>query len=299
MENTNISKPRVNKTVMFLTILIVLFAFVLMVMGWLYYTEKQQAQETQNQLIAEKDSISQNLRNIIIEYEVLETDNENIKKKLEEERQRAEKLYAELKQVRTVSYAKIKEYQRELGTLRAIMKDMVFEIDSLNTLNQKLIAENIKVRQEYSISQKTVENLEQQKKELTTTVAKGSVIRARDVTIKTTNTRGKEVSRVRRVNKIQTCFIVSENPIAKPGNRYVYIRILGPDGFILAKSNADLFDYEGEKIVYSAKREVDYRNEDVEMCIYYDNNGELVPGTYQVSLFMDENLIGYGEFALK
>jgi len=88
MENTNISKPRVNKTVMFLTILIVLFAFVLMVMGWLYYTEKQQAQETQNQLIAEKDSISLNLRNIIIEYEVLETDNENIKKKLEEERQR-------------------------------------------------------------------------------------------------------------------------------------------------------------------------------------------------------------------
>jgi regulator of replication initiation timing len=301
MENTNQAKPKakVNKAIMFLTTLIVLLGFVLLVLGWLYYTEKQEAQETQNQLIAEKDSITENLKSIIIEYEILETDNESIRKKLEEEQVRAEKLYVELKQLRTVSYAKIKEYQRELGTLRAIMKDMVQEIDSLNTLNQKLIAENIKVRQEFSMSQKNVENLEQQKQQLSTTVAKGSVIRARDVFIKTTNSRGREVSRAKNVNKIQTCFIVSENPIAKAGNRFVYVRILGPDGFILAKSNTDLFDYEGEKIVFSARREVDYQNQDVEMCIFYDSNGELIGGTYQVNLFMDGYLVGYGEFALK
>ena len=287
------------KTVMFLTALIVVLTVVLAVVGYMFYAQHQESVEIQQQLNAEKDSIAENLKEIMYEYDVLETDNEALQAKLEEEQERATKLYDELKQVRQVSYAKIKEYQRELGTLRSIMRDMVKEIDSLNTLNQQLIAENIKVRQEYTISQKTVESLEQRTEKLSSAVERGSVVRARDVSVVTINERGREISRARNVDKIQTCFTLSENSIAKPGPRYVQIRILGPDGFILAKSNTDLFDFEGEKIVFSARREVDYQNKDVEMCIFYDNNGELIAGRYEVFLFMDGHAIGQGEFLLR
>ena len=179
------------------------------------------------------------------------------------------------------------------------MRDMVKEIDSLNTVNQQLIAENIKVKQEFTVSQRKVESLSQRTEELSTTVAKGSVVRARDVATEALSRRGRDVSRARNVDKLKTCFIISENTIAKAGKREVYLRILGPDGFILAKSNSDLFDFEGNKVVFSAKREVDYQNEDVEMCIFYDNNGELIPGTYETSLYMDGHMIGVGEFKLK
>lgn len=297
--NITTGSNRANKAVMLLTTLIILLFFVLAILGWLYMSEKKESQVVQNQLIAEKDSIAQNLVVIMEEYKNLETDNENMKLKLQEEQERASKLYEELKKVRTVSYAKIKEYQRELGTLRAIMKDMVREIDSLNTLNQQLIAENIKVRQEFTISQRNVENLEQKTQELSSTVAIGSIIRTRNIVSTTLNRRGRDVSKAKNVEKIQTCFIVSENAIAKAGRRDVFLRILGPDGFILAKSNRDLFEYEGEMVVFSAKREVDYQNKDVEMCIFYDSNGELIPGTYQVTLYIDGNLVGYGEFILK
>lgn len=294
--NSNSAK---GKAVMFLTALIVVLTVVLAVVGYMFYAQHQESVEIQQQLNAEKDSIAENLKEIMYEYDVLETDNEALQAKLEEEQERATKLYDELKQVRQVSYAKIKEYQRELGTLRSIMRDMVKEIDSLNTLNQQLIAENIKVRQEYTISQKTVESLEQRTEELSSAVERGSVVRARDVSVVTINERGREISRARNVDKIQTCFTLSENSIAKPGPRYVQIRILGPDGFILAKSNTDLFDFEGEKIVFSARREVDYQNKDVEMCIFYDNNGELIAGRYEVFLFMDGHAIGQGEFLLR
>jgi hypothetical protein len=296
--STTDMKPR-GKAVMLLTALIVVLTLVLAVVGWMFYEQHLESLETQQQLIAEKDSITLNLQEIMFEYEVLETDNEAVKQKLAEEQERATKLYNELRQVRQVSYAKIKEYQRELGTLRSIMRDMVKEIDSLNTLNQQLIAENIKVRQEFSISQRTVESLEQKTEELSSAVERGSVIRVRNVVCSTINQRSREVTRARNVEKIQTCFIVSENNIAKAGTRFVYMRILGPDGFILAKSNTDLFDFEGEKIVFSARREVDYQNKDVEMCIFYDNNGELIPGKYEVNLFMDGYLVGYGEFLLR
>lgn len=288
-----------SKAVAFLAALIVVLCFVLAGVGWLYYAEKQEATEIQNQLIAEKDTIASNLKNIMYEYAVLETDNETIKQKLAEEQERAAKLYDELRKVKQVSYSKIKEYQKELGTLRAIMKDMVKEIDSLNTLNQQLIAENIKVRQEFTMSQKTVETLEKRTEELSSTVSKGSVIRVRDIIPLPINRRGNEVTRASRVEKIQTCFTLSENSIAKAGNRRVYIRILGPDGFILAKSNTDLFEFDGERIVFSASREVDYQNRDVEMCIFYDNNGELISGKYQVTIYLDGYMVGVGEFVLK
>lgn len=296
---SNTQSSAKGKAVMFLTALIVVLTVVLAVVGYFFYAQHQESVEIQQQLNAEKDSIAENLKEIMYEYDVLETDNEALQAKLEEEQERANKLYDELKQVRQVSYAKIKEYQRELGTLRSIMRDMVKEIDSLNTLNQQLIAENIKVRQEYTISQKTVESLEQRTEELSSAVERGSVVRARDVSVVTINERGREISRARNVDKIQTCFTLSENSIAKPGPRYVQIRILGPDGFILAKSNTDLFDFEGEKIVFSARREVDYQNKDVEMCIFYDNNGELIAGRYEVFLFMDGHAIGQGEFLLR
>ncbi len=295
---TNEPKTK-SKAVAFLSALIVVLAFVLAGLAWLYFAERKEAQETQQLLIAEKDSITLNLQHMVQEYDILETDNEALNAKLQEEQERAQKLLAELKQVKSVSYAKIKEYQKELGTLRAIMRDMVVEIDSLNTLNQQLIAENIKVKQEYTMSQKTVESLEKKTEEMTSTIAKGSIVRARDINPVTINKRGREITRARNVNKIKTCFTLSENTIADPGLRDVYIRILGPDGFILAKSNADLFEFEGEQIVFSAKREVDYQNEDVEMCIFYDNNGDLESGKYEVSLFMDGYMIGFGEFELR
>jgi len=307
--NTNKTNPEVvkptsepkakSKAVAFLSALIVVLAFVLAGLAWLYLAERKEAQETQQLLVAEKDSITLNLQNMVQEYDILETDNEALNAKLQEEQERAEKLLAELKQVKSVSYAKIKEYQKELGTLRAIMRDMVVEIDSLNTLNQQLIAENIKVKQEFTMSQKTVESLEKKTEEMTSTIAKGSIVRARDINPVTINKRGREITRARNVNKIKTCFTLSENNIAEPGLRDVYVRILGPDGFILAKSNADLFEFEGEQIVFSAKREVDYQNEDVEMCIFYDNNGDLESGKYEVSLFMDGYMIGFGEFELR
>ena len=291
-------KPR-SKAVVFLSALIVVLAFVLIGLGWLYYAEHKEAVETQQLLVAEKDSIALNLQGIMQEYDILETDNETLNAKLEEEQERAGKLLAEIKQVKSVSYAKIKEYQKELGTLRSIMRDMVIEIDSLNTLNQQLIAENIKVKQEFTMSQKTVQSLEKKTEEMTSTISKGSVVRARNVIPITINKRGREISRARNVSKIKTCFTLTQNNIAKPGLREVYIRILGPDGFILAKSNTDLFDFEDEKIVFSASREIDYQNQDVEMCVFYDNNGDLGAGKYEVSLFMDGYMIGFGEFMLK
>lgn len=288
-----------SKAVTLLTALIVVLVVVLVGLSWAYLSQRKESIQVQAQLNADKDSLATDLKGIMLEYELLETDNASLQAKLVEEQERAAQLYGELRSLRSISYAKIKEYQRELGTLRAIMKDMIHEIDSLNTLNQELIAENIKVRQEYNQSQRTVQTLEQRTQELSSTVALGSIIRARNIVPQPINKRGADVTRARRVDKIRTCFIVSENSIAKAGMRRVFIRILGPDGVVLSKSSTDLFEFEGQRIVFSASREVDYQNQDVELCIFYDSSGELVPGLYEVTLYTDGHLIGTSSFELR
>ncbi len=299
MKDAGTSISGKSKAIIFLSALIIVLGFILAYVGWMYKIQVEDSKKIQVELNTEKDSIAEKLKTVVIEYQDLETDNSALNAKLAEEKARAEKLYRELKKVKQISFAEIKEYQKELGTLRSILRHMVVEIDSLNTLNQELIAENIKVKQEVTMGKRTIENLEQRTEELSTTVAKGSVIRARDVIITPLNKRGNDVTRASRVVKIKVCFTLSENNIAKPGIRDAFVRIIGPDGFLLAKSTSDLFDYEGEKIVFSAKREIDYQNQDIELCVFYDNNGELVKGKYQVTVYIDGYMVGTGEFMLK
>jgi len=288
-----------SKAVPVLTFIVVILLVVLAGLTYVYYQQKQTALENETQLLAEKDSISQNLLNLMTDYKELETDNDSLNQKLVREQQNAKKLYDELQSTKRISYAKIKEYQKELGTLRSIMKDMLHDIDSLNAMNKELIAENIKVKEEAATAKQTVKELEQKTEELNTQVAKGSIIKARDIVSMGVSSRGNEVTRARRVEKIRACFTLNENTIAKAGNRMVYMRIVGPDDYVLAKAETDVFDFEGEKIVFSANREVDYQNKDVEMCIFYDNKGDLLKGVYKVTLYMDGYMIGYSEFTLK
>lgn len=295
-ENTNAGK---SKAVVFLSILIVILAIVLIGLGWMYHQKSKDSDEVQQVLTAEKDSISNKLKGLMKDYNSLETTNDTLNQKLQVEQNKAKKLYTQLQSERNISFTKIKEYQRELGTLRTIMKDLLHDVDSLNAMNQKLIAENVKVKEEATTAKKTVKELEQKTEELNSQVEKGSIIKARSVVAMAVSRKGNEVTRARRVDKIRVCFTLSENAIAKPGVRDAYIRILGPDQFILAKAETDVFDYQGEKIVFSAKREVDYQNQDVDLCIYYDNKGELVAGKYQATVYVDGNQVGSGEFMLK
>ena len=112
------------------------------------------------------------------------------------------------------------------------------------------------------------------------------------------NDKGRETNRYDKTIRLRTCFTLRENPILEPGPKTIYMRIVRPDDVVLT-SGVNFFEFEGEEIVYSASREVSYENVDVDMCIYWQNDGQLVPGTFEVNLFADGHLIGSTTFALK
>jgi hypothetical protein len=179
------------------------------------------------------------------------------------------------------------------------MKSYIVQIDSLNTRNQILTAENVEIKQQMTEVQETNVELEKAKEELTTKVNVASVIQAKDVVAVALNKKRKETDELRNLDKVRVCFTLRENPIAEAGNKVVYLRVVRPDQLVITPSPENLFAVNGEQLIFSASRAVDYANADVEMCIFLDNTGDFIPGTYNVELYLSGEKIGSGSFTLK
>lgn len=289
--------PQKNKSgLMFILFLVIAL---LAVVTFLYINQRQTTDEIRTVLTEEKDSLQSHLIQLRTGYDDLMTDNDSINAQLIIEKEKIDDLLAEIKTVKAINYSKIKQMQNELGTLRAVAKSYVRQIDSLNTMNQELVAENILVKNEIKAAKSVNVELEEQNKDLSGKVELASALRTENLEAIPLNKRGKPNNKINKIVKIKVNFRIKENVLADAGERDIYVRIAGPDDYILAKSEDDLFEYKGQEIVYSAKRPVDYINKNLDVIVYWDNNGALLQGAYEVYIFADGGEIGNTQFLIE
>jgi len=260
----------------------------------MYFSQKNSMIEMETILTQEKDSLANELRHMVNAYDTLKTNNDSLNAGLEKERERIVKLLS----INASNIQLIKKYKGEITTMREIMKSYIVQIDSLNTRNKVLVAENTEIRQQITRVRSTNTELSKVREELSTKVEIASVIQAKDIIAVSLNKNRKETTRINLLNKLRICFTLRENPLAKAGVKQVYMRVLRPDSLVVATSPDNLFSYKGNNIIYSAAREVDYMNQDIEMCIFLDNTGDFIIGNYSVELYLDDNIIGRTNFML-
>ena len=236
----------VNKSLRGYKIVICILAVILAALSILYYNINRQQQRDYELLSIERDSIQSDLGHLIDEYDDLKYQNDTISASLE----RANEMMEQLKRERRLNYAKIKEYEKEVGTLRSVMKTYLRQIDSLNNLNKKLIDENVSYRKEISSA------------------------------------------------NLRADFTISANELTAAGNREIYLRVTAPDGYVLSTEDTPTFTFEGGTLNYSAARDVDYQNEDVDVSIFYNGSG-FTGGTYTIQVYADGYLAGTNEVVLK
>lgn len=275
-------------------IVICILAVILAALSILYYNINRQQQRDYELLSIERDSIQSDLGQLIDEYDNLKYQNDTISANLE----RANEMMEQLKRERRLNYAKIKEYEKEVGTLRSVMKTYLRQIDSLNNLNKKLIDENVSYRKEISSANLRAEMAEEKASELDNKVRQGSILRARDIALLPLNKNGKPVTRVKTAATLCADFTVSANDLTEPGHREIYLRITAPDGYLLSTEDTPVFRFEGGSLNYSAAREVDYQNEDLDVSIFYNGSG-FTAGTYKVEIYIDGYLAGSAQVPLR
>jgi cell division protein FtsB len=282
------------KAPVFLIITTIILICVLGFLIFRYFEQKNKMIEMETVLTQEKDSLANELKRMVHSYDTLRTNNDTLNAKLLKERTRIMQLLS----VNASNVQLIRRYKGEITTMREIMKSYIVQIDSLNTRNKLLVAENQDIKEQISTVKQTNVALSRAREELTSKVEIASVIQAKDVVAVALNKNRKETTRIDRIDKVKICFTLRENPIAKAGQKMVFLRIMRPDSLTIATSPDNLFDFNGSKMIFTANREVEYTNQDVDMCIFVDNNKDFIPGNYKAEIYLEGNLIGGCSFLL-
>lgn len=276
--------------------------------GLIYFVISQRQEmndmKTQASIEEEKRNLEAEYADLAFEYDKYEgskmlINNDSLITQLENEKLKVQRLLEELKTTKASDSKRIDELKKELATLRSVMRAYVIQIDSLNTLNQKLIAENKEVNTKYRAVTETASKLQKDKEELSQKVNLASKLDAIGITVNTLNKKSKSTNKISKVEHIEVNFSIAKNVTAKPGERFVYMRIIKPDNDILIKSRTDLFTYEDREINYSVRKLVAYDSEETPVTMYWTVEEFLYPGTYRIEIFTDGDMIGEKSITLQ
>jgi hypothetical protein len=297
--STNSYQTPEKKTPVVLILLVILLAIAVAFLGYKYYTESQRLKETtaeQEILQDVKSDLEKQLRDMVVEYDSLKTENDSINTLLVGEQDKINKLL----RYQAGDAEKIKKYREELETLRKVMRSYIVQIDSLNTRNRYLTEENLQVRQQLTTAETQNVELSKAKEMLGTQVQLAKVLSAKNVNVVTLNKRENNAEgKIKKITKISVGFTLRENAVADPGKKVIYLRLLNPDNVSLANATGDMFTYNGENIVYSEKRDIEYENKDIDVIIFWNKTEDLKPGEYTAILYAEGYEIGSASFTLK
>lgn len=252
-----------------------------------------------NDLKIEKEELTAQMVELQNDYATLSSDYDTINSQLDSSREEVSQLIERIKKTEATNRSKIRQYERELGTLRSIMRNYITQIDSLNTLNKQLTADAAAARREAAESRRKSEELTKKVQNLSGQVAAGAVIKARGLRIEAYNASDKVTDRSSRVVRLLTTLSLVENDLAPKEPVRVYIRVKGPDGILLTNSEQRTFNFDGEPMICSASREVDYQGKEVEMSIYLNDITGYVKGIYTVEAYTEDSLLGTAELMLR
>jgi myosin heavy subunit len=251
------------------------------------------------ELEIEKQDLTEQIVALQSDYDNLSSDYDNINSQLDSSREEVAQLVERIKKTEATNRAQMRKYEKELGTLRSIMRNYITQIDSLNTLNHKLTADAAAARKEAAESRKANKELTQQVENLGAQVAAGSVLKARGIRLDPYNAADKVTDRSSRVVRMLTTLSLVENDLAPRGPVRVYIRVKDPGGILLTNGNQVSFNYQGSTMMASASREVDYEGKEVEMSIYLNDIPTYDKGIYTVECYTKDSFLGSAEVLLR
>ena len=268
---------------------------------WLFLNLQEQKQVNQDmkELAAlDKQEMENEYERFALQYSEMKTqiNNDSIIAQLTEEQMKTQKLLEELKQVKATDAREIARLKKELATVRAVLRDYVMQIDSLNRLNENLKRENRRVNAELQERNEQVAGLNSEKASLSEKVAIAAQLDATNIQMILLDKKDRSMKKpkLKDCKKIQVSFTITRNVTASNGNRTVYVRIQNPGGNVL--SGGGSFDYENRSLECSMKKSIEYTGEEMPVTLYWPVTQVLETGQYRVSVFVDGNMIGSRTF---
>lgn len=252
-----------------------------------------------SELDEEKSDLTEQIKALQSDYETLSSDYDYINAQLDSSREEIAQLVDRVQKTEATNRSKIRQYEKELGTLRSIMKGYIVQIDSLNTLNHQLTVDAANARKEAAEQRRISDDLSKQVEDLTGRVTAGSILKARGLSAAAYNSADKVTDKATKTIRLLINLSLVENELAERGPVRVYIRVTGPDGNLLEDGSNASFTYGGETLKATASREVDYEGNEVDLGIYVNNIPVYNKGIYTIQAFTSQAALGSTELMLR
>ncbi|MDA0864490.1 MAG: hypothetical protein O3B88_07480 [Bacteroidetes bacterium] len=289
-----------NQTKNFKRIIIIL---VLLLFGLGAYTLIlfQESQANQKDLQEQKMAIAQELGDLKGTYDALLKDYQLQDQELIEARSRIAQLLDSVESAKP-SMAIIKRYRIEIARLKEERTMLFARADSLIQVTQSL---SFKVDSTLVVLDQTRlerEGLRQKNDDLERVLEKGSRLQIIDFSSNAVIVRrsGKivDTKRASRADKIRACFTITPNAVAVTGERNLYLQVINPKNNLIGSRMT--LEQGQERLYYSATTQVDFQQEEVDVCIMVGAQEEdLVSGRYILNLYQDSTRLATTTMLLK
>ncbi len=287
----------------YIIVLILLVAAIIGLVIW-NLSQRQELNEMVEQMTIEKEELQEEYEDLALQfdgYQQMDIRNDSLQDLLSREQQRVQDLLEELRTTKASNARKIAELKKELATVRAVMRDYVRQIDSLNATNARLTEENIQVRQENQQVRQHNEQLTQANTQLTETVTRASMLEITSCTVTMLNKNDRKTRIASHVRKLQFDYAIAKNITCTPGLKDLYVRVITPNGDLIGESETKLFAFESGEISFSMTQQIEFTGEPYAGICYcpLDENTGVEKGFYTIDFFCEGNLIGSFPFQLK
>ncbi|MDC7997106.1 hypothetical protein [Gilvibacter sediminis] len=283
-------------------VLVGVLAFLLIALGIYTVSLYNSSRETTNSLTEDKVKIESELESLIKEYDVVIQENDIKDKDLLAARQRIEVLLDSVKDSEA-NMALIRRYRSEIGRLKNERLELFKRADSLIALNQVLLTERDSTATILSQTLRTVDSVAIENQTLAETVAKGAEVKVADLAAEAVIVRNSgrivDTRRASRADKVRSCFTLTENAIASPGDRLLLVQVINPKNNVLGDKAVMNFE-DDTSLTYSATTKVFYENEELDVCVMVNAAEEdLVSGLYTINVFDGSKQVASTTLTLK
>lgn len=268
------------------TISVLSIAFVL---GMKYYDSTEKYKKLQESTKIDKEAYTNDLKEILNRYDAEVQKNSPLNST---ENLPTEKVVVVKKvesNTKTVVPATIsKNYLKKIDSFETLLKKQALENSELYNQVASLRDKNRELTKKNLVNESIISST----KNLTAVnvVANGVKIVANNII---------ETKRFNATEQVKVCFTLLENKAAIKGDKDIYIQIINPENKVVAK-NGEVIESNDRLLRFSAKTNVYYDNEDLDVCVFVDpNKQDMSKGDYEINIYSGINLIGSTVFSLK
>lgn len=217
-------------------------------------------------------------------------------------------LRANLNKERKTRTLSEKDYKGQLDNLNTMIAGLSTKIDSLQKENGMLMVRTDSMRSDISAKQTAITELQTSNTALTQKVTVASLLIPSNIEVTgmhdKSNGKQTETSRASKVQHLRICFNVPENKVAEPGSKQFQVRILNPQGSVLAIQDQGSGTFTGvenkEEMQYTTTASTDYQNQaKSNVCTEWSQTTPFAAGKYVAEIYEDGYLIGKQNFELK